>query len=296
MKRPNYLYLVIVMPVLVMALPFSSCEKKEVVVIGDNLAPPDSTIPTIVYEQYVNQTYVALTGQEPTETERQNALQLLYSDGLGNNSRQTMVDQIQQTYNYKRNIFIQYNEQLLNSYDSTELDRDIYVFNGLLQDSAYQSLWPQIDEELEKLIRLQYCPDSLIAGTIDQKTFYRYMIDNSRYDDINMGTENFVLSSFDHFLLRYPTATELAEAKNMVDGQNAILFLKEGDNKNDYLNIFFNSDEYYQSQVIILYRRFLFRDPTSEEVSDHATYYKVTQNYDGLVKRIVTTNEYIGLD
>lgn len=293
MKSSKYLYLVITL--LVVATLFASCEKKEVVVIEDNIAPPDSTIPIIVYEQYVNQTYVALTGQEPTDAQRQDALEILYSDGLGD-SRQTMVDEILSTNNYKRNIYTQYNDQLLNNYDSTELQRDLFVYAGLLLDSAYQQFWPQIQEAYDDLQRLDNAPEDLIATTIDQRTFYRYMIDNPRYDDINMGTENFVLSSFDHFMLRYPTATELAEAKNMVDGQNAILFITEGENKNDYLDIFFNSDEYYQSQVIILYRRFLFRDPTSEEVSDHAAYYKGTQNYDGLVKRIVTLDEYIGLD
>lgn len=297
MRSARYFYALLLLgSVFTCMLLLSACEKNEVVVIGDNIAPPDSTIPNIVYEQYVNQTYVALTGQEPTEAQRQTALQLLYSDGLGTNSRQSMVDGIQQTDNYKRNFFTQYNEQLLNSYDSTELERDIFVFGGLLQDSAYQAFWPQIQEAYDDLLRLKQTPSNLIAGSIDQKTFYRYMIDNARYDDINMGTENFVLSSFDHFMLRYPTTAELAEASNMVDGQNAILFLTEGSSKNDYLDIFFASDEYYQSQVIVLYRRFLFRDPTSEEVSDHAAYYKGTQNYDGLVKRIVTTNEYAGLD
>ena len=32
-----------------------------------------------------------------------------------------------------------------------------------------------------------------------------------------MGTENFVVAMFQHFLLRYPTDSELESAKDMVD-------------------------------------------------------------------------------
>ena len=55
------------------------------------------------------------------------------------------------------------------------------------------------------------------------------------YDEINMGTENFVVSIFQNFFHRYPTAAELYSASNMVDGNQSTIFNTNGSSKKDFI-------------------------------------------------------------
>ena len=81
----------------------------------------------------------------------------------------------------------------------------------------------------------------------------------------------------------------------MVDGGNASIFLVSGNGKEDFINIFMESDEYFTGQTNILFNRYLFRDPTSEESINYSLDYINTQDYQLLQRRILSTNEFIGL-
>jgi hypothetical protein len=111
-----------------------------------------------------------------------------------------------------------------------------------------------------------------------------------------MGTENFVRATYENFLFRYPTEYELEQAKTMVDGFNSILFLENGNSKDDFLDIFFDSDDYYESRARDLYNKYLFREPDSEEMVEGAILYKQSDDYKLLQKSILTMDEYVGID
>jgi hypothetical protein len=110
-----------------------------------------------------------------------------------------------------------------------------------------------------------------------------------------MGTENFVVSCFQHFLNRYPTENELSEGKKMVDGAPAILFLESGQNKTDFVNIFFGSRDYQEGLAINLYNRYLLRNPASIEMGNAVQAFSTTHDYVQMQKDILSTNEYIGI-
>tara|TARA_B110000902_G_C13886904_1_gene428978 strand:- start:246 stop:611 length:366 start_codon:yes stop_codon:yes gene_type:complete len=121
------------------------------------------------------------------------------------------------------------------------------------------------------------------------------MVNNNFFDEINMGTENFVIAMFQHFLLRYPTQAEVENASDMVNDGNATVFFETGNGKDDFINIFFASDEYYTGQTNILFNRYLFRNPTSEESVNYSLDYINTGDYKLLQKRVLSNNEFIGL-
>ena len=121
------------------------------------------------------------------------------------------------------------------------------------------------------------------------------MVNNNFYDEINMGTENFVVSMFQSFMQRYPTLSELESGKLMVNDNNASVFFVPGNGKEDFINIFIESDEYFTGQTNILFNRYLFRTPTSEESINFSLDYINTQDYQLLQSRILSTNEFIGL-
>ena len=75
----------------------------------------------------------------------------------------------------------------------------------------------------------------------------------------------------------------------------ASVFFIPGNGKEDFINIFIESDEYYTGQTNILFNRYLFRDPTSEESVNYSLDYINSQDYKLLQRRILSTNEFIGL-
>ena len=110
-----------------------------------------------------------------------------------------------------------------------------------------------------------------------------------------MGTENFVVSMFQNFLYRYPTAEELVQSKLIVDGFEGVVFLETGVVKDDFINIFFGCNNYFEGQVRDLYLKYLFREPTSVEMSDKASIYKNSLDYKALQKAILSMDEYAGI-
>jgi hypothetical protein len=110
-----------------------------------------------------------------------------------------------------------------------------------------------------------------------------------------MGTENFVVSTYQNFLFRYPSDAELAAGKTMVDGNTAVVFLELGQTKTDYVNIFFDSNDFYEGQVRLMFNRFLFREPTSAETAFYADIYKTNGNFTELQSAVFSMDEYAGI-
>jgi hypothetical protein len=278
-------------------LVFSSCRKeKEEFLVPNNTAPPDNTIPTILKENYVNKTYISILGRKPDNTEYQAGLSIINQYNLSVEWREKLLDQILAKPGYYQRMYEIANVDLLNGLDTAEITNMIYVFDFLLTDSTYMYLWPDIIKEKDRLVILKATVPALQNGTINQAGMHRRMIDNYFYDQINMGTENFVVSTFQHFLLRYPTDAELAQGKLIVDGLEGVLFMKIGKSKKEYMDIFFDSDSYYEGQVRDLYKRYLFREPSSKEMEELAKSYKTSGSYKQLQKDILKTDEYVGIE
>jgi len=124
---------------------------------------------------------------------------------------------------------------------------------------------------------------------------YKRCVNNYFYDQINMGTQNFILSLFETFCGRYPTKSELAAATRMVDGQSSIAFFEEGGSKADFINIFFRSNDYYEGQVYLIFRAYLYRRPTQTEMTKLAADFRATNNLKTLQKYVLSLDEYVGL-
>lgn len=276
-------------------LLFFSCKKTEEVLVNGNTAPPDYTISNITKENYVNKAYISVLGRKPTSSELSSGIAILNKNNLSIANREELVDTILAKPGYYERLYITNVNKLLNNLDTAQITQYIYVFDLLLQNSTYQAQWPAIQIEKQKLITLKGSINDLKNGTINAIGLHKRMVNNFFYDQINMGTENFVVSNFQHFCFRYPTQVELDQSKLIVDGFEGILFLQSGKTKDDFINIFFSSENYYEGQVRDLYLRYLFREPSASESSTHAYTYKNTQNYKALQKGILVLDEYVGL-
>jgi len=285
MKKLLFLFSVIII---------SSCTKIEDVIVVDNILPPDYTIENTTIENYINKLYISTIGREPTEIEFSNDFSILRESDISLESREIVIDGILNKEEYYNNLFKLESEHLLLGLDTADINQNIHVLTVLLGtahglDSIY------FVDALERMLKLQEVLPGLGNGTISNMEMHKRMVNNNMYDEINMGTENFVISMFQSFFGRYPTTSELENGKLMVNDNNASVFFIPGNGKEDFINIFIESDEYYTGQTKILFNRYLFRDPNSEESVNYSLDYINSQNYKLLQRRILSTNEFIGI-
>lgn len=275
-------------------LIISSCTKIDNVVVDGNVHPPDYTIENTTIENYINKLYISAIGREPTETEFTSDYSVFRESNLSNESREIVIDGILNKEEYNNNLFKLESEHLLLGLDTADINQNIFVLNILLStangiDSIYFA------ENLARMLKLQEVLPGLSNGSISTIEMHKRMVNNNFYDEINMGTENFVISMFQSFMQRYPTNSELDNGKLMVNDNNSSVFFVPGNGKEDFINIFIGSDEYYSGQTNILFNRYLFRNPTSEESVNYSLDYINSQNYKLLQRRILSTNEFVGI-
>ncbi|MFN8285300.1 MAG: hypothetical protein U0V74_01030 [Chitinophagales bacterium] len=281
----------LLLPVLFIA----ACNKTEEVVIKDNIPPPDHTIDSTVIEIYVNKAYINILGREPIGNEKQDGISLLKQDNFSKTRREQFVNTLFANPEYNINLLRVARNEYLRGLDSLEVAGQIYLFQQLLLQPQYAPFYDVINKEIARLQSWQQSSHDLTAGTLDYKGLLKRSINNYFYDQINMGTENFVVSTYQNFLFRYPSDAELAAGKTMVDGGVSVVFLQQGQNKDDYIQIFFDSDDYYEGQVRYMFTKYLFREPTDGEIAFYSGTYKTTGDYQKLGVAVFSMDEYAGI-
>jgi len=271
-----------------------SCTKVEEVIVDGNTHPIDPTIENMIIENYVNKLYISTIGREPTTIEFDSDYGILRESNMNQESREEVINGILTKDEYNNNLFKLESEHLLLGLDTADINQNIHVLNVLISTAQGLELL-YFEDALEKMLKLQEVLPGLSNGTISTFEMHKRMVNNNFYDEINMGTENFVVSMFQSFMQRYPTLSELENGKLMVNDNNASIFFIPGNCKLDFINIFIESDEYYTGQTNILFNRYLFREPTSEESVNYSLDYINSQDYKLLQRRVLSTNEFIGL-
>lgn len=290
MKNLYWLFLLV--------LTIAACKKETVyedVIIPDNVAPPDTGVSTTIKNNYVSKVYIVLLGRKPNENEKTSGLVILNQSNISVSNRKQFIDVVLAKPEYKPRWYEIARADLLNNLDTTEITTFITLFKSLILLPQYAGQVAFLQSEIDKLTLLQQIPAQLNNNSIDIFELYKRCINNYFYDQLNMGTENFVVSNFQHFFGRYPTQDELERAKKMVDGLSSSLFFKPGSTKAEYLNIFFTSDNFYEGQVHDLFQRYMFRKPTTEESAAQTAFFKSNLSYQELQKNILSTDEYVGI-
>ena len=272
-----------------------SCEKDNIVYIEGNKAPPDETIENITKENYVNKLYISVLGRQATAVEFSSGLAILNKNNLSTSNRIELVDIVLATDDYFHNEYRIIRSELLNGLDTIEVSKSIKTYQQSLLSTNDQNQIDKINEGLGKLFLMKNIISDLIAGTINFNNVQNRCVFNLFYDQINMGTENFVVSMYQNFFYRYPTISELLKSSDMVGGMQTIMFFKVGQSKQDFINLFLESNEYYEGQIRLAYLRFIFREPTNTEATSMVGLYKIDLDYKAMQKRILISDEYVGL-
>ena len=301
-KKKFYSYGLLLLAVTMISF-FSSCKKYEEENIPNNYAPPDYTVDSaalkLTIENYVIRSYISAIGREPDSAEKSFGYTLLFGSNLSMNSRNQFLDSVFSNPEFIDKFYERARIDLLQGLDTAEITNYILLIQLVIipsiQSTADSIFIDYYLMEVDRLMEMREIPDSLHAGVISYKEVHRRCVNNLFYDQLNMGSFNFVVSMFQHFLDRYPTTNEQVAGVNMVNGNSAVLFLTAGQSKNDFLNIFFASDDYYEGQVLSLYRQYLFRTPSTVEMSNGTLLYMTTEDFIQLQKSILSKNEFIGI-
>ncbi len=282
-------------PLLFAIVLLAACKREKEVIIPDNEAPPDSTVSNVVLESYVNRSYIALLGYQPDAGQMAVSTGILRTHNCSQQDRDAFLSQLVVQPAYFQRVFDIGRGTLLNGIDTSDIRDELTILNFILSDSNYLPFWPQAQLERGQLVDVMAIPQDLQAGSISIIEMHRRLVTNKGYDQINMGTQNFVISVFQNFLARYPTDAERAAGEVMVDGFPSQLFLENGRTKTDFIAIFLRSNDYYEGQVRELFRRYLFREPQTEELESYTLSYKASGNYQALQKAVLSIDEYLGL-
>lgn len=278
--------------VLSVVLAFSACTKEEV--IPGNQPPPDSTINSVTKENYVNRLYISILGRECSQAEFDEAYGIIDANNLSLTSRQQVFDIIAAKPGYYERLLNLAEGDYLDGADSVTFSFYLAQFQFWLSNSAYQALWASANYEVPRLQALLNATNDLNSGTITVSEMHKRCVNNYQYDLLNMGSLNFVNSIYQHFFHRNPTQAEQEAGVNSINGFPSIVFLQSASNKQEFIDLFFASDNYYEGQVRDLFTLALYREPTSAEQTYYTQRYKSSQNYKALHRDILTLDEYVG--
>lgn len=288
---------------LVALLAGTGC-KKEVIeqvhqnkIVEDNQAPPYNGVSTLQIENYVNKLYIDLIGREPSDAELDANVVLLKANELDETSRETIIDDLTSNYDYYITYFESVSGRMLNSIDSAEMYEGLLLYQAVIQ-MAYQQgdtlLAYYLEYEYSKFLDLYNATSDYATGSITINEFYKRFIFNGYYDEINMGSTNFVLSCFENLFFRFPTEAEEDQGVAMVDGASSQIFLLDGNSKEDFADIVTDVSEFFQGLVIASYRSFLSRDPTSYEMDLLTQDLEQNGDLQEVQKYILKSEEYAG--
>lgn len=267
-----------------------SCTKYEIEEVSGNTAPDEILATQVMKEAYVNRLYISLTGRKASSSEFDSAM-----DELGTSadisSREAVVNLVFSTEDYTIRLYDIARGDYLESLDTSVIRSDYNQVVFALQTATgpTREYLLEAKAEFEALLEI---PEGLIDHSIDVTEMYRRVVNNVYYDDINMGSENFVVATFQNFLFRYPTNVELENGTTMVDGQPSSVFLKAGNSKEDFIDIFFDTDDYAEGIVINLFRKYLFREPSTEEMYTWTNEFLLNKDFSQIQKSILTSDEY----
>lgn len=276
-------------------LALAACTTQTERVVPDNSIRPDTTISLLEREAYLNRLYISLLGRKPDAAESQAAFSSFEADGCGPQSRTQLVAGLMNRPEFYDNVYRSLRRDYLNDLDTATIRWQLEEWKRTIdQLERDHPTWATVVRQyITRLERLQALPDDLAAGRIDLIEAHRRCVQNNFYDEINMGTENFVVSCFSHFLSRYPTLIELEQGKRMVDAQPAELFGRYGRSQNDFLDAFFGHTGYFEGQVKLLYQRYLYREPRPDEASALVRQYTSTRDWKALWRHLLTSSDYV---
>lgn len=296
-----------------------SCKKKtETVTFTGNDIPDYSGVPTLLVENYVNRLFIDLVGREPTNSEMNAEVSALEADGLSVASRSTLIDKLMSSpapvdgdtsyaHAYAQKIYDDHKARFLDGIAENQVYEEYGLYYNIsIQDSMVGNMLAyEVNRDLAmRALDVIKIKVQFRNGQINVDDMCRRMCYNTMYDNLHMGSFNFINATFDDLFYRYPTDVELDEAYDAVEGVpsegegdiSGYLFGQLFSTKKEYLNVLIGSQEFDEGVVRWCYLALLSREPTTGEVYSKLSSITGTMDIKSLQKSILITDEYAGFN
>ena len=293
---------------MVMLIFFGCIEKENITqtehtneIISGNTPPPYSEATTVQVQNYINRAFIDLLGREPIQDTLQKYTDFLRTGDFSQDRLDLFLETLTTQQGYLQEYYEQFDETLFAKYLPATPKSEVLQLRQVYQD-VYDQYIQTGDLMLAQLIQVEIAKlDNLLRAFIDYSqqaiTINQYIFricDNDIYDEINMGSENFVLSCFENFLKRLPTNAELEAGVTMVDGFSARLLLSDGNTRSDFLRIITETPGFYEGLAIDTYAQLLSRLPNSEEMTEITLEMSAGMSFQELQRKVMTGAEYTG--
>lgn len=286
-----------------LALCSQGCKKTEIheineVYLVEGNQPPDySGVTSLQVQNYVGRLYIDIRGEQPSLEVIQQGVSTLQSGGLTIEAREEFILNLMDDEEYYQNLWNYTAVQLINGVPRSEILEQIAIYEIVI-DQYYQNgetlLAQYLEFESAKMLNLVQADSMLAEGVISINEFYGRFCYNTIYDEINMGSENMVISCFENLFQRYPTLSELQSGVEMVDGLSTVLLQQSGSSKGDFVHIVTHTPEFYSGRVREQYQRLLQRSPNALEQQQGSALLAQTGDLKQLQTTVLKTDEYAG--
>ena len=287
---------------------FFSCESTTEQIIPGNDPFSSTGVSSIKIENYVNRLYIDLIGREPTDEEQSVEAEILNENGLSEESRLDLINRLmtdttfsinEGSYQeaYTQNLYLLAKIRCLEGI-TDQLIRSEFL--SIIKASAFRDSlngqWASYHRNINEIRRCEYLlrsAEQLRTGVLKYHEIFAFIIDSPVYDEFNMNSFNFIRASFDQLLFRLPTEEEYAQAYNMVDRDILDVFLgQSGNSKTDYVNILVNSVAMKEGMIRWAFFTFLLREGTPSEIATLLEGYRIHEDINQVIAKIVVTDEY----
>jgi hypothetical protein len=190
---------------------------------------------------------------------------------------------------FKLNIYSWLIDDYLESVTEGEIMNGIVDSEQIVYGSRNMDIYERVQLDYERWKALKSAKQDLISKKLAYQDLIILMLNNPRFDEINMGSDNFVNRTFYLLLNRYPTEYERLNGVKMVEGQSGILFFKGGQGKIDYLDLLVSNDSYVEYQLKYWYEKLTLKEMSTNQLS---VYLNELDCYslDCILKLIILTN------
>lgn len=279
----------------------AGCKPEEIYVEG-NTPPTYTDIPTLRVEQYVNSVFIDMLGRAATDEERAGYVSQLESAGNSIAARKAFVSQLQSNSATSSEFFYKLYTDLkgryLNSSTDASIQEEFTTLAYIAHNDSLQGnyLISQLEwVEANKVLAVLNIPTNMRLNGLAFNDACRIMMFNSIYDDLNMGTFNFVNASFDQNFFRYPTQSEYSSVYNAIEvNVSGVFFGQTISSKQDYLDVLIHSNEFYEGAIRWMYRSYMSRDASDNEVYTQLDMMAETNGYLTIQQNIFSSDEYAG--
>jgi hypothetical protein len=276
-------------------LTFCGCKKEQI--IGGNEPPPDPTVANILVENYIRNCFLNLVGRVPTQPEFDATIVLLKKNNISTVDRAIFLDKLMATLEYRKWHFSQENLLLCagKADDQGYIDYYRTKFTDDLANPDYAIQKNELERELLRINLLDDAKEAWLNGTISVTELQKRIADNRIFKFENNISDDFMEAWAGFFLLREPTENE-QEQFNLANATFETLFFGKSVNSLDELKtVFFDSGEYYEGQIRWLFRSYLFREPTGEEIQKLLPNWQGGKDYQALQRAILSSNDFLGI-